>query len=108
MVFACGLSFYEVSFFHLINHAFFKSLLFLGAGSVIHSLAGEQDIRKMGGLLRVLPFTYTCFLIGSLSLCGFPFLTGVLFKRFNFGNELCKIYCTKSVCFLVMVLFLLF
>ncbi len=48
-------------------------------GSVIHALSGEQDIRKMGGLLKLLPYTYVCFLIGSLSLCGFPFLTGVLF-----------------------------
>jgi NADH-quinone oxidoreductase subunit L len=80
MFFSCGLSFYNVAFFHLFNHAFFKSLLFLGAGSIIHSLADEQDIRKMGGLLNFLPFTYICMVIGSLSLIGFPFFTGFYSK----------------------------
>lgn len=80
MVFACGLSSYSVSFFHLANHAFFKALLFLSAGAVIHALNDEQDIRKMGGLVKVLPFVYVMFLIGSLSLMGFPFLTGFYSK----------------------------
>jgi len=80
MVFACGLSFYSVSMFHLINHAFFKALLFLSAGSVIHSLSDEQDIRQMGGLVRLIPFTYIFIMIGSLSLMGFPFLTGFYSK----------------------------
>lgn len=80
MVFACGLSNYHVSFFHLINHAYFKALLFLSAGSVIHALSDEQDMRKMGGLINILPFTYIMFLIGSLSLMGFPFLTGFYSK----------------------------
>lgn len=80
MVFACGLSNYSASFFHLANHAFFKALLFLSAGSVIHSLSNEQDMRKMGGLTEVLPFTYTMMLIGSLSLMGFPYLTGFYSK----------------------------
>ena len=56
MVFACGLSSYNVSLFHLMNHAFFKALLFLSAGSVIHALSDEQDMRKMGGLLKLLPY----------------------------------------------------
>lgn len=77
-------------------------------GSVIHALSGEQDIRKMGGLLKLLPYTYVCFLIGSLSLCGFPFLTGILFERFNLGDELCYIYSARTFCFLVRVLFLHF
>lgn len=80
MIFACGVSNYSVSLFHLMNHAFFKALLFLSAGSVIHALADEQDMRKMGGLLRALPLTYSLMLIGSLSLMGFPFLTGFYSK----------------------------
>jgi len=80
MVFACGISCYSVSMFHLMNHAFFKALLFLSAGSVIHALNDEQDMRKMGGLVKILPFTYTMILIGSLSLMGVPFLTGFYSK----------------------------
>jgi proton-translocating NADH-quinone oxidoreductase chain L len=80
MVFSCGLSNYDVAFFHLFNHAFFKALLFLSAGSVIHALADEQDLRKMGGLVNVLPVTYLMFFIGSFSLAGFPFLTGFYSK----------------------------
>jgi len=80
MLFACSLSKYDVAMYHLINHAFFKALLFLCAGSIIHAMKDEQDIRKMGGLLPYLPFTYSCMLIGSLSLTGFPFLTGFYSK----------------------------
>jgi len=80
MIFACGLSGYTFGIFHLINHAFFKALLFLGAGAIIHSLQDEQDIRRMGGLKNVLPFTYAIMLIGSLSLMGFPFFTGFYSK----------------------------
>lgn len=77
---ACGTSGYAAGMFHLTNHAFFKALLFLSAGSIIHALADEQDMRKMGGLLNLLPFTYSMMLIGSLSLMGFPFLTGFYSK----------------------------
>ena len=80
MVFACGLSNYTVGVFHLANHAFFKALLFLGAGSVIHAVSDEQDMRKMGGLKNLVPFTYSMMLIGSLALIGFPFLTGFYSK----------------------------
>ncbi len=80
MVFACGLSNYSVGVFHLANHAFFKALLFLGAGSVIHAVADEQDMRKMGGLRKLVPFTYSVMMIGSLALMGFPFLTGFYSK----------------------------
>jgi len=80
MVFACGLSNYSVGVFHLANHAFFKALLFLGAGSVIHAVADEQDMRKMGGLKKLVPFTYSMMVIGSLALIGFPFLTGFYSK----------------------------
>src|SRR6201746_2045172 len=80
MVFACGLSNYHVSLFHLANHAFFKALLFLSAGAIIHSLSNEQDMRRFGGLAPLLPYTSIMLLIGSLSLMGFPFLTGFYSK----------------------------
>jgi len=80
MVFACGTSNYSVGVFHLANHAFFKALLFLSAGSVIHALGDEQDMRKMGGLAKLIPFTYAMMFIGSISLMGFPFLTGFYSK----------------------------
>ena len=80
MVFACGLSNYSVSIFHVFNHAYFKALLFLSAGSVIHALSDEQDMRRMGGLIQLLPFTYSMMLVGSLALMGFPFLTGFYSK----------------------------
>jgi NADH-ubiquinone oxidoreductase chain 5 len=80
MVFACGLSNYSVSMFHVLNHAYFKALLFLSAGSVIHALSDEQDMRRMGGLIQLLPFTYIMIVIGSLALMGFPFLTGFYSK----------------------------
>ena len=80
MVFACGLSNYFVGVFHLINHAFFKALLFLGAGSIIHAVADEQDMRKIGGIKNLIPFTYSMMIIGSLALIGFPFLTGFYSK----------------------------
>ena len=82
MVFICGLSNYSLSLFHLTNHAFFKALLFLSAGSIIHAMSDEQDIRKMGGLLNLLPYSYIMLLIGSLALMGTPFLTGFYSKDF--------------------------
>lgn len=81
MFFACGMSNYSVGLFHLFNHGFFKALLFLGAGSVIHALLDEQDMRKMGGLIKLLPLTYVAIIVGSLSLTGFPFLTGFYSKE---------------------------
>lgn len=82
MVMICGFSFYNLSLFHLINHGFFKALLFLSCGSIIHILNDEQDIRKAGGIANFSPITYSCFLIGSLSLMGLPFLTGFYSKDF--------------------------
>jgi NADH-ubiquinone oxidoreductase chain 5 len=82
MITTCGASNYAVGIFHLFNHAFFKALLFLSAGAVIHALANEQDIRKYGGLTQVLIFSYTLVLIGSLALIGTPFLTGFYSKDF--------------------------
>ena len=80
MIFACGLSNYSVAIFHLFNHAFFKALLFLGAGSIIHSVLDEQDMRKIGGLKQLMPYTYSILVIGSLALAGFPFLAGFYSK----------------------------
>ena len=80
MMTACGLSGYNISIFHLSNHAFFKALLFLTAGSIIHGLANEQDMRRMGGLANLFPFSYTMILIGSLALMGTPFLSGFYSK----------------------------
>nr|YP_010323267.1 NADH dehydrogenase subunit 5 [Leptophyton benayahui]UKP88402.1 NADH dehydrogenase subunit 5 [Leptophyton benayahui] len=80
MVMACGLANSGSGLYHLLTHAFFKALLFLGAGSIIHALWDEQDLRKMGGIIRGLPLTYTLMLIGSLSLAGFPYLAGFYSK----------------------------
>jgi NADH-ubiquinone oxidoreductase chain 5 len=80
MVMAVGLSQYTLSVFHLVNHAYFKALLFLSAGAVIHALADEQDMRKYGGLINIIPFTYVSILIGSLSLLAIPYLTGFYSK----------------------------
>jgi len=82
MVIAIGLSSYNIALFHLINHAFYKGLLFLGAGSVIHAVADNQDFRKYGGLIMHLPLTYSVMLIASLSLVAFPFMTGFYSKDF--------------------------
>lgn len=82
MIFACGISSYSVTMFHLTNHAFSKASLFLSAGSIIHGLHDEQDMRKMGSLNRILPFTYTMTSIGSPALIGFPFTTGYYSKDF--------------------------
>jgi proton-translocating NADH-quinone oxidoreductase chain L len=95
MVFICGLSEYSLSMFHLVNHAFFKALLFLAAGSVIHSVSGEQDLRRFGKLTKFIPFTYSMMLLGFLALAGFPFLSGfyskdlileVAFSKHLFGS----------------------
>ena len=77
---AIGISQYNVALMHTVNHAFFKALLFLGAGAVIHSFQDQQDVRKMGGLIKLLPFTYSVMLVGSLSLLATPFLTGFYSK----------------------------
>lgn len=80
MFIALGLGAYTAAMFHLITHAFFKALLFLGSGSVIHAMGGEQDIRKMGGLKSAMPITYWTFLIGTLAISGFPLLSGFFSK----------------------------
>ena len=107
MVFACGLSHYSIAFFHLVNHAFFKALLFLSAGCVIHGLTDEQDLRKMGSTIKMFPISYTMILIGSLALTGFPFFTGfyskdliieAAFARYNFaGNFAFVLGCSAAL-----------
>jgi NADH:ubiquinone oxidoreductase subunit 5 (subunit L)/multisubunit Na+/H+ antiporter MnhA subunit len=72
MMMGLGVGGVAVGMFHLITHAFFKSLLFLGAGSVIHGCHGEQDIRKMGGLKKLMPWTFATYAIGMMALCGVP------------------------------------
>ena len=80
MFFACGVSAYPAAIFHLMTHAFFKALLFLGAGSVIHAMSDEQDMRKMGGIRKLIPRTYILMWIGSLALAGIPFFAGFFSK----------------------------
>ncbi|MCX6538081.1 MAG: NADH-quinone oxidoreductase subunit L [Acidobacteria bacterium] len=93
MFVAMGVGAFAAGIFHLYTHAFFKALLFLGSGAVIHALAGEQDIRKMGGLRRELPVTYWTFLIGALAIAGVPPLSGffskdeILWKAFSGGHK---------------------
>lgn len=82
MVIAIGLSSYNIALFHLVNHAFYKGLLFLGAGAVIHAVGDNQDFRRYGGLKAFLPLTYSVMLIASLSLVAFPFMTGFYSKDF--------------------------
>jgi NADH-ubiquinone oxidoreductase chain 5 len=104
MIFTCGLSNYNISFFHLTNHAFFKALLFLSAGAIIHNLSNEQDMRKMGGLLPLLPFTATMMLIGSLALIGFPFLTGFYSKDLILEIALMKYTLPSTFAYLFGIL----
>jgi NADH-quinone oxidoreductase subunit L len=94
MFVAMGVGAFAAGIFHLYTHAFFKALLFLGSGAVIHALAGEQDIRRMGGLRKELPVTYWTFLIGSLAISGVPLLSGffskdeILWKTFSGGHTI--------------------
>ncbi len=80
MFFAAGVSAYPAAIFHLMTHAYFKALLFLGAGSIIHAMSDEQDMRRMGGIWRKIPFTYAVMWIGSLALAGIPFFAGFYSK----------------------------
>jgi NADH-quinone oxidoreductase subunit L len=92
MFLAMGVGAYAAGIFHLYTHAFFKALLFLGSGAVIHALAGEQDLRRMGGLKRELPVTYWTFLIGAIAIAGVPGLAGffskdeILFRTYESGH----------------------
>ncbi len=103
MVLACGLSRYDLALFHLFNHAFFKALLFLCAGSVIHAMNDEQDMRKYGGLLYYMPITYVSMVIASMALMGFPFLTGFYSKDFILELSY-SYYGFEFVFFYIMIL----
>jgi len=93
MMMGLGVGGVAVGMFHLITHAFFKSLLFLGAGSVIHGCDGEQDIRRMGGLRRFMPITFAAYAVGMLALCGFPFF----FSGFWSKDDILRSALTWSV-----------
>ncbi len=101
MVIAVGLSSYNLALFHLINHAFYKGLLFLGAGAVIHAWADNQDFRKYGGLRPFLPLTYSVMLIASLSLVAFPFMTGFYSKDFILESTFGQFYFSSTVVYFI-------
>src|SRR3954463_8749448 len=101
MVIAVGLSSYNVALFHLVNHAFYKALLFLGAGAVIHAVADNQDFRKYGGLRPYLPLTYSVMLIASLSLVAFPFMTGFYSKDFILESAYGQFYFSGTVVYFI-------
>jgi len=101
MVIAVGLSSYNVALFHLVNHAFYKALLFLGAGAVIHAVADNQDFRKYGGLRPFLPLTYSVMLIASLSLVAFPFMTGFYSKDFILESAYGQFYFSGTVVYYI-------
>jgi NADH-ubiquinone oxidoreductase chain 5 len=101
MVIAVGLSSYNVALFHLVNHAFYKGLLFLGAGAVIHAVADNQDFRKYGGLRAFLPLTYSVMLIASLSLVAFPFMTGFYSKDFILESAYGQFYFSSTVVYFI-------
>jgi len=92
MFLACGVAAFSAGIFHLMTHAFFKALLFLGAGSVIHAMSSEQDIRKMGGLRKYIPITYWTFVLATLAIAGIPGFSGffskdeILWKAFSSGH----------------------
>jgi NADH-ubiquinone oxidoreductase chain 5 len=101
MVIAVGLSSYNIALFHLVNHAFYKALLFLGAGAVIHAVADNQDFRKYGGLRPFLPLTYSVMLIASLSLVAFPFMTGFYSKDFILESAYGQFYFSSTVVYFI-------
>jgi NADH-ubiquinone oxidoreductase chain 5 len=101
MVIAVGLSSYNIALFHLVNHAFYKALLFLGAGAVIHAVADNQDFRRYGGLRPFLPLTYSVMLIASLSLVAFPFMTGFYSKDFILESAYGQYYFSSTVVYII-------
>ena len=101
MIIAIGLSSYNIALFHLVNHAFYKGLLFLGAGAVIHAVADNQDFRKYGGLRSYLPLTYSVMLIASLSLIAFPFMTGFYSKDFILESAYGQFYFSSTVVYFI-------
>ena len=108
MVLAIGLSSYNVALFHLVNHAFYKGLLFLGAGSIIHAMSDNQDFRKYGGLKSFLPLTYSVMLIASLSLIAFPFMTGFYSKDFILESAYGQFYFSSTVVYFISTIAAIF
>jgi len=104
MVIAIGLSSYNIALFHLVNHAFYKGLLFLGAGSVIHAVSDNQDFRRYGGLRPFLPLTYSVMLIASLSLVAFPFMTGFYSKDFILESAYGQFYFSSIAVYFIAVI----
>jgi NADH-ubiquinone oxidoreductase chain 5 len=101
MVIAVGLSSYNIALFHLVNHAFYKALLFLGAGAVIHAVSDNQDFRRYGGLKAFLPLTYSVMLIASLSLVAFPFMTGFYSKDFILESSYGQFFFSSTVVYFI-------
>jgi NADH-ubiquinone oxidoreductase chain 5 len=101
MVIAVGLSCYNIALFHLVNHAFYKALLFLGAGSVIHAVSDNQDFRKYGGLRAFLPLSYAVMLIASLSLVAFPFMTGFYSKDLILESAYGQYHFTSTTVYII-------
>lgn len=104
MVISIGLSSYNIALFHLVNHAFYKGLLFLGAGAIIHAVNDNQDLRKYGGLILFLPLTYSVILIASLSLVAFPFMTGFFSKDFILESAYGQYYFNSIAVYFVAVI----
>ncbi|MPZ17118.1 MAG: NADH-quinone oxidoreductase subunit L [Luteitalea sp.] len=111
MFLAMGVGAFAAGIFHLFTHAFFKALMFLGSGAVIHALHGEQDMRKMGGLRRALPITYWTFLIGALAIAGVPGLSGffskdeILFRTFEGGHRMLWLVGTATALLTAVYMF---
>ena len=101
MVISIGLSSYNLALYHLINHAFYKGLLFLGAGSIIHAVGDNQDFRKYGGLISFMPLTYSVMLIASLSLIAFPFMTGFFSKDFILESAYGKLSFSSYIVYII-------
>ena len=108
MVIAIGLSSYNLALFHLVNHAFYKGLLFLGAGSVIHAVSDNQDFRRYGGLIIFLPLTYSVMLIASLSLVAFPFMTGFYSKDFIIESAYGQFYISSIIVYWISTIAAMF
>lgn len=108
MVIAIGLSSYNLALFHLVNHAFYKGLLFLGAGSVIHAVSDNQDFRRYGGLKMFLPLTYSVMLIASLSLVAFPFMTGFYSKDFIIESAYGQFFISSVIVYWVSTIAAMF
>ena len=104
MIIAVGLSSYNIALFHLVNHAFYKGLLFLGAGAVIHAVSDNQDFRKYGGLIYYLPLTYSVMLIASLSLVAIPFMTGFYSKDFILESTFGQYHISSIIVYFIAII----